>query len=96
VIRKVQDKNLTNEKPVPEQFHQDLAAARHLTATLIHPAHKISEKQAGELDAQVKALRSRLEQWLTEDAGHSPAKRPSNAPASKASPTPTDRSKNAH
>jgi hypothetical protein len=95
VIRKVQDKNLTNEKPVPEQFHQDLAAARHLTATLIHPAHKISEKQAGELDARVKALRSRLEQWLAEDAARPPAKRSSNVPASKASPTPTDRSKNA-
>jgi Cytochrome c3 len=96
VIRKVQDRNLTNDKPVPEQFHHDLEAARHLTATLIHPARKISEKQAGELNTQVKAVRSRLEQWLTEDAAHSPAKRSSTFPASKASsPTPTDRSKNA-
>jgi hypothetical protein len=96
VIRKVQDRNLTNDQPVPEQFHHDLEAARHLTATLIHPARKISEKQAGELNAQVKAVRSRLEQWLTEGAGHSPAKRSSTSPASKASSsTPTDRSKNA-
>ena len=72
VIRKVQDRNLTNEKPVPEQFHHDLEAARHLTATLIHPARKISEKQAGELNAQVRAVRSRLEDWLTKDGSQTP------------------------
>jgi hypothetical protein len=96
VIRKVQDRNLKNESPVPEQFRHDLAAARHLTATLIHPAHKISARQAEELNAQVKAVRGRLEHWLADDAAHAPAKGPSKAPASKASSsTPTDRSKNA-
>lgn len=89
-IRKVQDRNLKSDKPVPEQFQQDLATARHLTATLIHPAQKISAQQAEELNAQVKAARGRLEQWLTQNpAASKPA-------ASKTStPSSTDRSKNA-
>ncbi len=82
VIRKVQDRNLKREHPVPEQFHHDLEAARHLTATLIHPAHKISEQQAEELNAQVKAVCGRLEEWLTKNDAKTP------------SATPTDRSKN--
>ena len=95
-IRKVQDRNKKSDKPVPEQFQQDLAAARHLTATLIHPARKISPQQADELNTQVKAARGRLEQWLAEDAAHSSTNHSSNAPGSKTStPTPTDRSKNA-
>ncbi len=90
-IRKVQDRNLKSDKAaVPEQFQQDLAAARHLTATLIHPAHKISAQQAEELNAQVKAARSRLEQWLTQDAA---ASKP--AASKPSTPSPTDRSKNA-
>jgi hypothetical protein len=99
-IRKVQDRNLKSAKPVPEQFHQDLEAARHLTATLIHPAHKISARQADELNAQVKAARGRLEQWLAQDAAHSATNHSSDGPVSKtaASKTPTpipiDRSKN--
>jgi Cytochrome c3 len=100
-IRKVQDRNLKNEQPVPEQFHHDLEAARHLTATLIHPAHKISAQQAEELNTQVKAARGRLEQWLAQDAAHSPTNHASDARAPKPAasktptPTPTDRSKNA-
>jgi hypothetical protein len=91
-IRKVQDRNLKNEKPVPEQFHHDLEAARHLTATLIHPAHKISAQQAEELNAQVKAARSRLEQWLAQDVATS--KPGSSKPVPSKTPAPTDRSKN--
>jgi hypothetical protein len=68
VIRKVQERNLKSEKPVPEQFHHDLEASRHLTATLIHPARKISEQQAAELNSQVKTVRGRLEQWLGDNA----------------------------
>jgi len=88
-IRQVQERNLKSDKPVPEQFQQDLAAARHLTATLIHPAHKISAKQAEELNAQVKAARSRLEQWLTQNP------RLTQNPAPAPTPTSRDRSKHA-
>jgi hypothetical protein len=97
VIRKVQERNVKNEKPVPDQFHQDLEAARHLTAELIHPAHKITEKQAAELNVHVQMLRGRLERWLLEDAAHSTTKSPtSRAHASKTAPsTPADRSKDA-
>jgi hypothetical protein len=95
-IRSVQERNLKNEKPVPAEFHQDLAAARHLTAALVHAAHKVSEKQANELNAQVKSVRARLERWLAENAAQAPKERSSNAPPSRASSsTPTDRSKNA-
>jgi|GEM_PF-1663897 len=97
VIRKVQERNVKNEKPVPDQFHQDLETARHLTAELIHPAHKITEKQAAELNVHVQMVRGRLERWLLEDAAHSTTKSPtSRAHASKTAPsTPADRSKDA-
>jgi hypothetical protein len=100
-IRKVQDRNLKNENPVPEQFHHDLAEARRLTAELIHPAHKISERQADELNAKVKAINKRLEAWLSEEATHASANRPSanhlstNPAAKTAASTSIDRSKNA-
>src|SRR5580698_9181358 len=97
VIRKVQERNVKNEKPVPDQFHQDLETARHLTAELIHPAHKITEKQAAELNVHVQMVRGGLERWLLEDAAHSTTKSPtSRAHASKTAPsTPADRSKDA-
>ncbi len=97
VIRRVQERNVKNEKPVPDQFHRDLEAARHLTAELIHPAHKITEKQAAGLNVQVQTVRGRLERWLVEDAARSNSTAPTaHAPASRTTPsTPADRSKDA-
>jgi len=68
VLRKVQEKNLRNEHPVPERFHHDLARARHLTASLIHPAGKISPKEAAQLNEEVTEIRAALETYLAHDA----------------------------
>jgi hypothetical protein len=73
VLRKVQEKNIRNEHPVPEPFHQDLAHARELTAKLIHPAHKISPKDAAQLNAEVTTIRKQLETYLAQDAAPAPS-----------------------
>ena len=77
VLRKVQEKNVKNAEPVPERFHHDLAEARHLTAQLIHPAGKLTDKQAAELNAHVAKIRGELELWL-EKENSSPASGRSN------------------
>ncbi len=68
VLRKVQEKNIRSEHPVPERFHDDLAHARQLTAKLIHPAGKISPTEASQLNAEVTRIRKELETYLAQDA----------------------------
>ncbi len=68
VLRKVQDKNVHNEQPVPERFHHDLAHAREITARLIHPAGKITDAEASQLNAEVTRIRKNLENYLEHDA----------------------------
>ena len=68
VLRKVQEKNVHNEHPVPERFHQDFAHARELTAKLIHPAGKITAAEAAQLNAEVTRIRKDLETYLAQDA----------------------------
>jgi hypothetical protein len=82
VLRKVQEKNLRNEHPVPEQFHRDLAHARQLTARLIHPATKISTNEAAQLNAEVTKIRAQLESYLANAAASAPSSkgRTSHAP----------------
>lgn len=65
-LRRVQEKNIKSEQPIPQKFQQDLANARQLTASLIHPAKKITPKDADEINAQVTKIRSRLEAWLAD------------------------------
>jgi hypothetical protein len=71
VLRKVQEKNIHNEQPVPERFHHDLAHAREITAKLIHPAGKITSAEASQLSAEVSRIRKDLETYL--EQGASPA-----------------------
>jgi hypothetical protein len=71
VLRKVQEKNIHNEQPVPERFHHDLAHAREITAKLIHPAGKITSAEASQLSADVARIRKDLETYL--EQGASPA-----------------------
>jgi len=66
VLRKVQEKNVKSEQPIPERFHHDLAQARELTAQLIHPARKLTEKDAADLNTKVTKIRGELEAWLTQ------------------------------
>lgn len=72
VLRKVQDKNIRNEHPVPERFHHDLEHARHVTAKLIHPAGKITAAEASLLNAEVTRIRKELETYLATDAATAP------------------------
>jgi hypothetical protein len=68
VLRKVQEKNIHNEHPVPERFHNDLAHAREITAKLIHPASKITDAEASQLNTEVTRIRKELETYLEQDA----------------------------
>lgn len=73
VLRKVQEKNVHNDQPVPERFHHDLAHAREITARLIHPAGKVTAAEASQLNAEVTRIRFDLENYLQRDtapAGH--------------------------
>lgn len=72
VLRKVQEKNIQSEHPVPERFHHDLAHAREITAKLIHPAGKITANEASLLNDEVKRIREKLEKYLTQDATPAP------------------------
>jgi hypothetical protein len=82
VLRKVQEKNLTSERPVPERFQHDLAHVRQLTARLIHPAGKISPNEAAQLNAEVTKIRAQLESYLATAAASAPSSkgRTSHAP----------------
>jgi hypothetical protein len=71
VLRKVQDKNVHREQPVPPQFQQAIDDARHITAQLIHPAQKTSPEQAKQLNARVSKIRGELESWLSQQAASS-------------------------
>jgi Cytochrome c3 len=68
VLRKVQEKNIRSEQPVPERFHHALAQARETTARLIHPAGKISAADASQLNAEVTRIRKDLETYLEHEA----------------------------
>lgn len=64
VLRDVQAKNEVSANPIPAEFRRDFAAVRYATGRLVHPAGRITTKQAGSLNRRVKRLRQNLESWL--------------------------------
>ncbi len=64
VLRKVRQKNIRQENPIPEKFHKDVAALRADTMQAVHASKEVPPERARGLNERAEKLGRGLEEWL--------------------------------